>query len=407
EKMKNSIHCLVPTKFAFKKKSIQKGIYDESVFIKKDDEYYSANLDKDYSGNATYTLRVAKKPFVIPEVKDGSVDMRDLTMFSQHWLAHIPEPVKSKSSETEPNFLPWHFIVTADMRNSYSQFRSVCDAIKVNAGKGDFHIIAGDMCGNSSGETVSDIRNIINSKFGSNYRWIPAIGNHEISSVNDVPWLRAEWNNANGSSSREAISDYAFAGPVGCEETMYYFEHKGFLFVVLNIYWDGTTNANADYRGLTVNGYSGRATPQLVQWLDGVFDLYPQSPKFVIAHAPVFPHNRHLTDSLNAYPSDRNILWQLMEDNNVVAFFCGHTHAYSRYQVNNSWDNTSRVTGDTWSGGDGQVWQIDAGNAGNESGGDNFHTFVSVEVDGSVASLKVWNNNGGSWSLLECIDVGI
>ncbi len=76
EKMKNSIHCLVPTKFAFKKKSIQKGIYDESVFIKKGDEYYSVNLDKDYSSNATYTMRTANKPFVVPEVKDGSVNMK-------------------------------------------------------------------------------------------------------------------------------------------------------------------------------------------------------------------------------------------------------------------------------------------------------------------------------------------
>lgn len=74
EKMKNSIHCLIPTKIIFKKKQFNKNTYSASTFIKKDDKYYSAYIYKHgYTANAIYEIKTAKEPFNLPVLKSGSI----------------------------------------------------------------------------------------------------------------------------------------------------------------------------------------------------------------------------------------------------------------------------------------------------------------------------------------------
>ena len=75
EKMQNSVHCLIPTKIIFTKIKIKKEAYNENAFIKKDDEYYSACVCKKYYGGGDYEFKIANQPFVIPEIKSGSVDV--------------------------------------------------------------------------------------------------------------------------------------------------------------------------------------------------------------------------------------------------------------------------------------------------------------------------------------------
>jgi len=74
EKMQNSIHCLVPTEVVFKKITLKKDPYSEDAFIKKDDEYYSVSVTKRYyQDGGGYDVRIATNPFIIPEIKEGSI----------------------------------------------------------------------------------------------------------------------------------------------------------------------------------------------------------------------------------------------------------------------------------------------------------------------------------------------
>lgn len=55
----------------------------------------------------------------------------------------------------------------------------------------------------------------IDKYLGTGYRWIPALGNHDISDGSEAGliYLRNEWNGDNpGQANREAIRDYAEPG---------------------------------------------------------------------------------------------------------------------------------------------------------------------------------------------------
>ena len=97
--------------------------------------------------------------------------------------------------------------------------------------------------------------------------------------------------------------------------------------------------------------------------------------------------NRHVGDSLDKYPAHRDAFWALLEQWRVHACFVGHTHVYSTYRQE-----------------DGHVWQIDVGNAGNESSSHpDGYTFADVTVTETDVTYAVWRDPGktNSWSLAE------
>ena len=65
----------------------------------------------------------------------------------------------------------------------------------------------------------------------------------------------------------------------------------------------------------------------------------------------------------------------------MVAYICGHTHVFSAY----------RPAG-------GRVWQIDVGNAGNDSSFLDGQTFLSVMVDTAQVRIEVCRNFDGSFA---------
>jgi hypothetical protein len=67
---------------------------------------------------------------------------------------------------------------------------------------------------------------------------------------------------------------------------------------------------------------------------------------------------RHVGDSLDQYPSNRNAFWALLDSYDVVAYLVGHTHRYSRYLKDD-------------------VWQVDAAQA---RGTGQYDTYIRVFV---------------------------
>jgi hypothetical protein len=145
----------------------------------------------------------------------------------------------------------------------------------------------------------------------------------------------------------------------------------------------GLSNDAFDYDGNTriilLNLYScpagvctcdaGRVCEHTLAWLATQLDgSHPFV--FVVGHEPAYPDTRHVGDSLDQYPDERDAFWQLLNERGVVAYLCGHTHYY-----------------DVYSNSVGSTCQINLGNAGNDSGdSSNPQTFVLFDItdDGYV-----------------------
>lgn len=258
------------------------------------------------------------------------------------------------SATTTPFQLPsgtisFSFAVTADIREytgtDINYFRGVCERLFCG-GAGDFMISPGDI--DPPGEVYSDIQVYI----GSNYLWYPVVGNHEAETAYVMNWLRSY--NAGSNSLPYLVN----TGPPGGEETTYSFDHGNVHFVILNEYYDGGSDTATD----------GDIPDQLYNWLLADLTTNTQPVILIFGHEPAYPQAdeesgrlRHETDSLNAHTSNRDRFWAALKDNNVTAYFCGHTHNYSKVKINT-------------------VWQIDAGHARGTGDTGSRSTFLMVYV---------------------------
>jgi len=271
---------------------------------------------------------------------------------------------------------PFHFTATADMRDVHDNFVNVCQAIKRNVGgAGLFHVSPGDIDG-----SIAENRAVIDSVFGSATVWYPGIGNHEAETLADMTWLRNEYHDGNG--ARTPLKVYTNQdGPTSTRETTYSWDHpaSNSHFVMLNEYWDGSSDT----------GTNGDIVQPLYDWLETDLRANRDKAIFVFGHEPAYPEHRHVGDSLDQYPSNRDAFWQLLEENDVVAYVCGHTHYFSKHQGDKD--------------GVGNVWQIDLGNAGNVPGAstEDGMTFLDVAMLDGRVRFDVYRNVGGYWDLAD------
>ncbi len=261
----------------------------------------------------------------------------------------------------------FNFTVSADPRDKITQWDNVLAAINSNVGgPGIFHLSAGDI------DPLQPLRDKIDVRFGPSALWYPGIGNHEMETPADMTWLRNEYNNGNG--VRTPLKNFTNQdGPASTVETTYTWDYGDAHFIMLNEYWDGTSDTGTD----------GDVVPALYDWLAADLAANSQPVVFVFGHEPAFPFNRHVGNSLDKYPANRDAFWNLLETEGVQAYFCGHTHVYKRYQPNP--DGT---------------WQIDVGNAGNVSDGyPDGHTFANVTVGSAEVRYDIWRNISGNFAL--------
>ena len=79
------------------------------------------------------------------------------------------------------------------------------------------------------------------------------------------------------------------------------------------------------YFGFSRGGY----TLEQLNWIDEDLSASEQPIKFVFGHEPAYPMDRHIGDSLDIDPAMRDQFWSVLVENDVQAFFCGHTHHLS------------------------------------------------------------------------------
>jgi hypothetical protein len=268
------------------------------------------------------------------------------------------------------------FTVTADSRGNRAEFQHVLSEITDKVGgEGVFHISPGDI------DPPADNYNDLVNEFGDDVVWYPVMGNHEIDDPPDNPdvvWIRDEYNYGHN-TAREPLKDYTNQnGPAGSVETTYSWDYRNAHFIALNEYWDGGTAPGSDM------ATKGDVVDQLFDWLVDDLTNNTKPVIFVFGHEPAYPENRHIGDSLDGHPANRDRFWKLLNDMEVAVYFCGHTHTYYRKQVGSfDWDAFT--------------WQVDVGNAGNEHGGNSYQTFVNVIVsDNGEVQFETWQGTEGS-----------
>lgn len=279
-------------------------------------------------------------------------------------------------SSTSCTAQPFRFTVVADTRHnageahdSLKYFKGVLEAIKT-VGAGEFIISPGDM------DPPQDIRWSIDKYLGKDFIWYPVLGNHEEETESDMAYLR-EYNK--GGDKLQYIVN---KGPEGTEETMYSFDYGNSHFVVLNEYYDGKCDICVD----------GDINDPIYKWLKADLEKTDKTNIFIFGHEPAFVQPdeysgrlRHRGDSLNKYRQNRDRFWTLLEDEKVTAYFCGHTHNYSKMLINN-------------------VWQIDAGHARGAEDKGAPSTFLAVDVDGSEVTVTVYRNiNDGNFNYKDIV----
>ena len=242
-------------------------------------------------------------------------------------------------------------------RQARSSFRHCLSQINERVGsEGVFHVSIGDI--DPPGQTWEDIVDT----FGADTLWYPVVGNHDAATAAYLDWIRVRF---------ASLPRPLHPGPPGCETTTYSFDRGSAHFVVLNEYYDGRSDAGTD----------GDVGGGLCEWLAADLAASAKPVKIVFGHEPAFPFERHIGDSLDKYPDNRDRFWALLERERVAAYVCGHTHYYSRYRPEG-----------------GNVWQINLGNAGNDQR--DGQTFLACTVRRSSVRFDVWRGRlGGEFAL--------
>jgi len=267
------------------------------------------------------------------------------------------------------------FDVTCDMREyagpqyqSSDYFLGTCRAIR-DVGKGAFMISPGDV------DPPQYVNETIKKTLGQDYPWYPAVGNHEAETPEDMAWLR-EW-------AIKGIPNLVRTGPENGRETTYSFDFHSAHFVVINQYYDGSSDT----------GTNGDVTDPLYQWLKDDLEQNSKPHTFVIGHEPIVSipdidsgRHRHKGDNLDEHPKNNHRFQQLLRKHNVTAYICGHTHDFSFTKING-------------------IWQIDAGHSRGIGDDGAPSTFLKFHIDGKTCRVEVYrdNANTGRYSLTRTI----
>lgn len=220
------------------------------------------------------------------------------------------------------------FIVTADMRYAATEeyrypwyFLGVCEAIR-EVGKGAFMVSPGDV------DPPQSVREMLTQVFGADYLWYPVMGNHELEAASNVEYLR-QYNKGGAS-----LPNIVRKGPAGCEETTYSFDWGNTHFVVLNQYYDGSSDMGTD----------GDVVPELLAWLEADLAANTKKQIIVFGHEPIIAvpdidngRLRHQGDSLDKYPENAFNFHRLLLKYGVTAYIHGHTHSASFSKLNGLW----------------------------------------------------------------------
>ncbi|GAA5225250.1 metallophosphoesterase [Membranihabitans marinus] len=172
---------------------------------------------------------------------------------------------------------------------------------QINELNPDFVIICGDLVNTADDTSVADFKRIM---AGFNIPCYPAPGNHDVGN---------HPNDTSLSYYRETIG-----------EDYYKFQNKGYSFVVTNTQlWKADVGSESENHD---------------RWVKETLQNHnaDNQSSFVIGHYPLYTISPDEEEHYFNIPlAKREELFQLFEENNVVAYLSGHTHKRTINQYNN------------------------------------------------------------------------
>lgn len=188
--------------------------------------------------------------------------------------------------------------------------------------------------------------------------YYPVVGNHEFETPADMNYIL--------NSMIPYLENVVNSGKQGT----YSFDYGNVHSIVLDQY---------------VANEEGEVDAELRAWLQADLNTTNKDHVFVFGHEPAFPRYRHIGDALDQFKASRDAFWNmLVMDTRVRAYFCGHSHYYSRMRV---LDPTSVGTSG-FPDQEGGVYQVDCGAAGHTLSDERL-TLVYVYVGEDEVRFRV------------------
>ena len=217
--------------------------------------------------------------------------------------------------------------------------------------------VMGDLiksCGNGCENKFNDWKSVMAPLLSKTYE---VVGNHDRT----------------GGDSDDAVWQKVFNlpqnGPTGYKELVYSFDIGNSHFAVLDSEKPKTTIINSVQR----------------DWLDKDLAASTKEHKFVLYHEPAFQVAQDAEDGLDAHPTERDALWNIIKKYHVDAVFNGHAHIYARKNI----DGIQQiVVGDTDSTND------DVVQPGLSDFGYKGKSYAIVTVNGKNINLKLFTVDG-------------
>jgi len=273
---------------------------------------------------------------------------------------------------------PFHFYVVTDvhMTKQKPDYTNWCfrddilkDIKKDSLGLGKFVVVTGDM------DPFSKTKESVEQVLGEDFRFYPVLGNHDVGYTNNRYALfpDANWQNTfeivksnmtnlknivnygpeyptpaldsvtyqDSTTGKTYISTYDSGDTIGSKYTTYSFDEGNSHFVVLDI-----------YSGLEFfeEKHSGRIYENIFVFAHQPIWETGGENKTVLVNIDYKEHYLNIaktkgTDSLRWFEEhytskikSREDFWNLLSKNNVVAYFCGHTHHYSAKKIDGVWE---------------------------------------------------------------------
>ena len=192
-------------------------------------------------------------------------------------------------------------------------------------GPGAFMISAGDYW------DIEGVREIMDRHFGKAYPWYFALGNHDGEYRETMAFARRYNDGGN------RLPGIVNPGPPNGRETTYSFDYANCHFVILNQYYDGTSDSQR----------SNTLSKALLDWLAADLAKTKQPHILVIGHEPAFRHPDREWHNPRAggggylgYKSleQRDRFWDLLREKGVLAYVHGHHHVYNYKRMRDVWD---------------------------------------------------------------------
>jgi hypothetical protein len=228
----------------------------------------------------------------------------------------------------------------------------------------DLILIPGDM------DPVYCSDTLIDDYFGRRMPRYFVAGNHDLPNggTESYPGENMDFLRALNDGEENTLQHIVNFGPPNGYETTYSFDYENCHFIVLNQYYTGESDED---------GFGDISDP-LYEWLIEDLDANELEYVFVVGHEPAYPQPdadngrlRHVGDSLDQFPENRDRFWDLLVQYEVLAYICGHTHNYSAILLDG-------------------VWQFDVGHARGYGDPGAPSTFCIINVSGDYISLNTY-----------------